>query len=465
MPGGQPVIDWTNPITAGLVGCWVTTGEGGAKPVLRDLVSQTSLPGVGTAPSIKAGPVGLEARDGADNQGFLGLATAAQKPTRGASLLWFGRFLAAGTGANRLFGCIYNNPQSFPFDGFNLQRPNGNNIQFAVNVNGSQVNVTAAQTFTTGVYAFLGSFFPDSDDLMYLYGNGNLLANASGGSTGSVQYTATTSFSVGYEVTFGGHANAGMCVGAAWNRRLSPGESVLISADPTNFLLFPGDIARNVLGGATLSAFLASLSDNAASQDLTSGVSFFFSSFTDVSVSSDVGISNLASSGNTSDTATSSDLDVGVMKASASLSDTAVISDNVNGFMLATALLSDAGLTTDLFQAIGAGSFFFTLSDSISSSDALGANATLVSAIIDAIASSDAELGITSTSLSDNVASSDARSAIAVIIASLNDAVATSDLISFSNNIRLLTPALIPVMLSNILRVGVVSNVLRVGVV
>ena len=120
-PSGTPIIDWDNPITAGLVGCYVVTAEGGALGIIRCLVTDNILtntylqsPGT-TLASIKSGPIGMQALDNdssGNGSGFGGPLPPGQQ-VQNYSVLWAGTIQGLGNNLTNgypfFFGASYNN--------------------------------------------------------------------------------------------------------------------------------------------------------------------------------------------------------------------------------------------------------------------------------------------------------------------------------------------------------------------
>lgn len=253
LPGGQPTIDWTNPITAGLVGCWVVTGEGGPNPFIRDLVTQNIVAAVGVGATIQSGTTGMQACD--NNVARFGAnLPVSQTPPSAFSILWFGSILGASGTNPFLIGAIGTGG-----DPWGLYRSSAQGVSLITNNAGSNVilaSTTILSAAASGNYCVLGSA---TSGLALLYKNG-VLITSSNPTISSITSVLPKLF-IGATSIGGGHANAGMSVGLLWNRQLTPGESALISADPTNFLLFPGDQMQNYrVGVAALAAVLAAVS-------------------------------------------------------------------------------------------------------------------------------------------------------------------------------------------------------------
>lgn len=253
LPSGTPRIDWGNPITRGLVGCWVPTGEGGAVPIIRDLVTQTFLEPAGS-PTIQATPYGLAACD-AGYAGWTAYTPTSQKPTSAFSLLWFGSLRGTSYyGYPSLLGLSYGSGNSSPYNCAAIQRT-GNQFELAWNNSSSQVSPTfSTPSVSSGAYSLLGTVKLGGSYAVYLNGTTLLTGSAA---AGTISYAGAGIDQIGVGVlpsSTNNYAGAGMCIGLLWNRQLTPGESATISADPTNFLIYPEDDLWSMLVGYSASA-------------------------------------------------------------------------------------------------------------------------------------------------------------------------------------------------------------------
>ena len=114
------------------------------------------------------------------------------------------------------------------------------NLRTYFNLSGVEGSVLwgAAYSNSTGpFYSFLTSV--STGGPAYLYRNGLFFASSTV-SAGTITYSSPKII-IGCETTGGTPGNSAMCVGAMWNRQLTPAESLQISGDPTGFLTFPGD--------------------------------------------------------------------------------------------------------------------------------------------------------------------------------------------------------------------------------
>ncbi len=249
LPGGTPAIDWTNQITDGLIACWVATGEVG-NSFIRDYVSQSLLPAAGT-PVIKSAAIGMQAID-ASGSNWYGPTASSHKPTVAFSVLWFGTFYGGGNNSGvhpALFAMYPNNSNGSPFLGPGFCQTGVNTaIEFTYNNTSSFQQTSPSGLVSAGVpVCLLGSANLGGKE--YVFKNGLLVSNVSALTGSAISYGATARTAIGAGSQGGGaNAGGGMCLGLLWNRQLTLGESALISADPTNFLMFPQDYVRTIVG-------------------------------------------------------------------------------------------------------------------------------------------------------------------------------------------------------------------------
>jgi hypothetical protein len=333
LPGGMPRIDWSNPITAGLVGCWVPTGEGGSTPIIRDLVSQNVLLPTGAA-VLTAGPVGLEAKGGV-NIGWKGLLTPNQKPTNSFSCLYFGSVTATpavgGYGFAPLFGCEYTSTWTAPYFSWGWYRTSNSSASAAIvsNDNASYIDFSVTTPPAVGALtSLLGSVTLGGP--FTVYSNGKFLGKGSNTSAGSIGYTANSAVCVGTQnfASSGTNSGTGMCVGAIWNRSLTSGESALISADPTNFLIFPEDDLFSLLIGRSS---IGSLTGSVSNASAVSGTLIGNGSLTGAALSVSSATGTLTGAGSLSGSAASTSSISGTLTGAGSLTGAASNASSTSG--------------------------------------------------------------------------------------------------------------------------------------
>lgn len=239
LPGGVPVIG-SRPINAGLVGCWGALGEGGAVPVVRDLVSNTLLLPTGS-PTMVNGPIGMYGR--ATNANYWsGAPTPAQQVAKQFTLMWFGSWLGAVTGSGNpqiVFGC-----QGTLYC-WALYITSGSNLGLECNNgtgNFSAVGTNPFPSTTLGHYCVVVTcLLGQASNAASFYFNGRFVNSAgnSTGGTGSIAYTGTPL--VYFGASSGSYYTNGTYLTAIWNRVLSPGDAAALSADPTMGLDYPDD--------------------------------------------------------------------------------------------------------------------------------------------------------------------------------------------------------------------------------
>lgn len=269
LPGGTPTIDWTNPLTAGLVGCYVVTGEF-SNQIIRDLVTNTILTKAAGASVIRAGAAGMIASDVIAG-GWSGTMPANQKVSLGYgppdsqtvwSISWMGQATAASGGSSDpalLFSGRYTNATTSPFVTWGVGR--GSNSSLDDTAFGYCYNDSA-----NFLYNFVTGFFNASNNGVYcgvvtfkmggaskIFKNGNLMNTQTAG-TGQTTYGTSPQVAIGCYPTGGDDVIPGVAtmLGCIWNRYMNDSEASFLSTEPTAFLRFPGDFPNRTLSGASI---------------------------------------------------------------------------------------------------------------------------------------------------------------------------------------------------------------------
>jgi hypothetical protein len=429
LPGGTPSIDWSNPITAGLVGCWVTRGEGGANPVIRDLVTQIKLTATNgaTAASVVGGSPGLVAKDNGASY-WSALAPVSQRPVKAFTMLWFGSILGTTTLTPELFA-----EQTIPGGShmFGLYR-NGNatGLNLITNNGGASVIIAGTGFFsgaTPATYCALGSI--TSGGTAFIYRNGSLFTSAAAG-TVAISSDATSTILVGTNKQAGAYPNAGMSVSLLWNRQLSPGESALISADPTNFLVFPGDLPVGLLGGKTSQALLAALAEAAAAVDSISTTAQFQSAISESAAAIDAISAAAQFLASISESTSAADVTTAQAAFASALTETGSAADTTTATAQFLSALAEAGAATDTLT--GSAGYTASLTAPAAATDAVSAAVDLIAALTEAASAADvvtAAAGYLAT-ITEAAAAGDAIATSQQLLASLVEAANATDSIS-----------------------------------
>lgn len=237
-PRGIPCVDWSHPLSVGLLGYWLPIGG-----VLFDVTGRgATLPAV-NAPTFGVGPNAIEAVDAA-NAYWKREAPAYLRPTAAVSVLWRGRIFGNGVRTDNpgLLTCFYTTTNSVPFLSYGLHRPAGSTTAIAMFWNnGSFQSLTSSAVITNGaLHTFVGSLaLGGGSGAAQIYASGVSVASGTP-SAGTIGY-GTAQLIVGAHIsTTSNYVEAGFHVGAVWNRGLSAGEAARISAAPYSILIPEG---------------------------------------------------------------------------------------------------------------------------------------------------------------------------------------------------------------------------------
>ncbi|HZT90277.1 MAG TPA: hypothetical protein VFA12_20220 [Stellaceae bacterium] len=237
MRPGVPKIDWSNPLTKGLVACFFPVGN-----KIIDLVSGVYLTPTGTV-SRSLGPEGVEANSAGTGYWSLAALPTWQVTTQG-TLLYSGRILARSFSNFRIFGLDPNPTNASPFTALTIYDGTPD-IQLGYN------NGSAFEAFTSGPN-------PSNGDVVSMvvtltmggavnwYNKG---APVSSGTAvaGTIAYTAGTMYIGGSSAGDGDYA---MALAALYNVAIPASAAQELSRDPTRFLIFPDDVVSSILGAA-----------------------------------------------------------------------------------------------------------------------------------------------------------------------------------------------------------------------
>lgn len=236
---GLPIIDWSHPLTAGLLACYVPVG-GYFIPNLTGLGGNLV---VRPASTLGASPEGITLVSGAvTNAGASANAPASFQVTNGSSLYWRGTPLGAESGAGpTLIGVATGNGSS-PFDAYTIDIPSAlaDWVQPGWNSGGSFSNVQVNVGFSAyNSIKSLGVTFQP---------NGNVITYGAGASLNSTSFGASAPTYSTPHILLGCHdtvttryTNAGCLIGMIWGRVLTATEMLRLHFDPYCFLIFPED--------------------------------------------------------------------------------------------------------------------------------------------------------------------------------------------------------------------------------
>jgi Concanavalin A-like lectin/glucanases superfamily len=237
--GGKLSIDWTHPLTQGLIGCWVPGLSGGLDLAgnFQDL-SPINATGNVVIPAVDAEGPGYKTTnvgDGLRNSSF----PASLRLTTQGSVYWRGTFQSSTSAGVILVGSDYDSSGTPPYVGFGLQTVFGGGAGPQVNLvwnnGGSTLNTTFGTATVGPVNSWGGTFLSFGNALLYQNGVQIQSSSLAGGLT--IGYGTTPRV-----VVCAGYTDNTRVLGATtflackWNRALSAAEMALLDQDPYCFL-------------------------------------------------------------------------------------------------------------------------------------------------------------------------------------------------------------------------------------
>ena len=203
------------------------------------------------------GAQGTEVRDSAGNNFSITSPSSAQKPTTALSFLYLGRWENSSGGGNspRVLACEANNSNNSPYIGWGLYQASSSAISIAYNNGSLQTlsGITCSVNVPICVVVIL-----TMGGLIQGWVNGKLAATGTAAS-GTINYGATAVIDWG-KITGASstiYSGFGFSLGALWRYALPSRLAQVLSLDPSQFLIFPGDLVAAQLGGISLTAIAA----------------------------------------------------------------------------------------------------------------------------------------------------------------------------------------------------------------
>src|SRR5690348_10529545 len=121
-PGAIGPVRWDDPLANGLTGAWIADVS---TATVKDLLGVHTLAGSALTGAV-TGRIGRVIQAAANQARATATAQSALKPTKAASLFWFGTFDTAGapTDDTIIHGVSYSNANGAPYVGYAVQRSN-----------------------------------------------------------------------------------------------------------------------------------------------------------------------------------------------------------------------------------------------------------------------------------------------------------------------------------------------------
>lgn len=240
IPGGVPKINWNDPLTKGLLACYLPAAYQG--PIIYNLVGDGGDLTLDTGASYTITPEGVGLLNTSANGGAKAPAPLSFLVSPFASLYWRGYHFASATDNVALIGIQYTDTDVQPWEIFSIEQYVPSQIAADGEVNFSNFNalgpINNFNAFDRGSW---GSTYDNTTGTFSLYKNGGIIANTiNGAASGWIFINPTINFGY-YSAVPTRIANTASMFGCIWNRLLSPQELREIDIDPYRFLVWPQD--------------------------------------------------------------------------------------------------------------------------------------------------------------------------------------------------------------------------------
>lgn len=221
-------INWSHPLSKGLVGCWLMN-EGGGNPV--NLVTRDAfVVNQATWVNTKRG-AGMRVASDTSSPG-LSLVASNDFKKNNVTIVWFGSYfsIVGGVPNTRLFSVDYDNANSAPYISYGFLRSADYTIGFGWNNGSYQSYVTGdIVSYNKPIMAVLAI---GSKADSYIDG---VLKNSSS-AVGNISYSATTRILVGNNSSIPVLTNSDIYYGLIYSRALSPSEIQQLYIEPYCFI-------------------------------------------------------------------------------------------------------------------------------------------------------------------------------------------------------------------------------------
>jgi hypothetical protein len=244
VPTGDLAIDWTNPLTNGLIGCYVP-GVNYGIDVSCQAPTLTPDPSASAPGTMTVGREGPGLLSNVAGNALQAVATPTFKTWTEFSIYWRGYSLGdSGGGLGWLIGMTSSNTATGPFTIVAIdQNGAGANWTLIWNTGGTgpQSNVFTA-AYPTGSFSAGGTFRVSAATGTVLGYQNGALATSSSVAFGAAAPTSTASAQIllnGWPITgFNSRfANAICYIGCFWNRVLSAEEMARLDREPYSFII------------------------------------------------------------------------------------------------------------------------------------------------------------------------------------------------------------------------------------
>jgi len=248
LPGGRPRIDWRNPITNGLLYCYLPRASGG-KTVYNltglgcDLNGDTAYKTVMT-------PDGLAGYGDANATDLISSYSPIVTPTTAATCFWRGINLGFDLGDKPMIGI--STPNQSPYRSVTISIFSFKDYLLYWTATDSITHKSAdyRPSDTNYITNFAGTFQTGGNCVTYL--NGTQRTSASYGSSLPLKFDSTSRVMMGAASNTSGRSGVNSLMGCIWNRVLTPAEIVSLNLFPYQFLIYREDeVFAEIIGLST----------------------------------------------------------------------------------------------------------------------------------------------------------------------------------------------------------------------
>jgi hypothetical protein len=261
-PGTLPEIDWSNPLTRGLVSAYVPGAGGQGKNIVNLAAARDYLTGK-SASVIAQSASGQGLASSAGNMGATCTASDALKVQSATGFVLFDKTGSPNAGNYpRPFAVAYDNVDGAPVMCYGFQWEGAN--LFLIGNYGPQTNVASVAWAPTALRPNAVAFSYTASAPCYIYIDG---AQAASGTppAGAITYSSTSQVLLNiHQVVSGDYTGMSALVAAIWNRPLTAGEHRALARNPWQIFKAPPSVASRALLGGSSAAGAVAFSGTAA---------------------------------------------------------------------------------------------------------------------------------------------------------------------------------------------------------
>lgn len=168
-------INWSNPLTKSLVGCWLLNEGSGNKA--NDLLRASNLINFNANTYFLGDRVSTQV----DGAGFWGFLSPNLEKAPPVTIVWYGMFTGTPEANANIFGISWNNLGSSPYCCYSINvDASGGDFRIALNNGGTFVGMASGYTIESNIpYVVVAVFRSNSNRELFVNGNSVLLSTTS----------------------------------------------------------------------------------------------------------------------------------------------------------------------------------------------------------------------------------------------------------------------------------------------